>query len=467
MDPQPRPGGGRSVIDLGSAEPERVLVGAGVGPGAGTSASAAPAGPLTRRAALRVERAASQERLGPTGHVIAKPRLEQTVGAPFPEPAPLPDLLPRARPATFSPSRGISLPSRRALRTPPSGVPTTQPAPAAPRTDDVPPGTLDDVLRSADSPQLTRREVRAREVAPRQQPKRSRKPSQASAPGTQRERRPAAEAPRRRTEPARGTRRLAQAPARRSPQQLSLNLPQVGIAGALGLATIAAPLTGLFDTPAKTVTGAAVRSSMTGAPVFPALAQPVNAVEDLRLIPEDGQASVPAVLSAPGQILVDRVSRNGERAVLPGCDGTVPITKMTNGKVPKANLCTLWDGDNQLRADAAVALAKLNIAYHKRFGRDMCVTDGYRSLARQYAVKQSRGGFAATPGTSEHGWGIAVDLCDGVQSRSSATYQWMRANAGAYGWYNPDWAQPGGSGPNEPWHWQYRPGEKSLGIDAN
>jgi hypothetical protein len=244
-------------------------------------------------------------------------------------------------------------------------------------------------------------------------------------------------------------------------------MPQVGIAGALGLATIAAPLTGVFAAPVKPATNTAVTSSMAGAPVFPALAQPANAVEDLQLVPAETRSSVPAVLSAPGQVLVSRASRSGERAVLPGCDGAVPITTISNGKVPEADLCTLWEKDEKLRADAAVALAKLNVAYNKRFGHDMCVSDGYRTLAEQYAVKGARGSYAATPGTSEHGWGIAVDLCDGVQNRSSVTYQWMRANAGAYGWYNPDWAQPGGGGPNEPWHWQYRPGEESLGIARN
>jgi LAS superfamily LD-carboxypeptidase LdcB len=123
-------------------------------------------------------------------------------------------------------------------------------------------------------------------------------------------------------------------------------------------------------------------------------------------------------------------------------------------------LCTLWDPRRQLRSDAAVAIAKLNIAYQQRFGHSICLSDAYRSLTQQVRVKAERGGFAARPGTSEHGWGLAADLCDGVdQGSGSSTYQWLRTNAPLYGWDNPTWARPGGAGPYEPWHWEYLPGE--------
>ena len=100
-------------------------------------------------------------------------------------------------------------------------------------------------------------------------------------------------------------------------------------------------------------------------------------------------------------------------------------------------------------------------AYTKRFGHPMCFNDAYRSLTQQYRIKALRGGYAARPGTSEHGWGLAADLCDGVDDGSgSATYSWLRMHAPDYGWQNPTWARPGGSGPYEPWHWEYMPGEQ-------
>jgi hypothetical protein len=258
--------------------------------------------------------------------------------------------------------------------------------------------------------------------------------------------------------------------ARRSPQTLSLSIPQVGIAGALGLATIAAPLTGALVAPApKPVSNTSIPAALAPGPQFPSLqSMAAYGVDDIRLIPGDSlAASVPSLLSAPRTVLVTgRVARSSDRAVLPGCDGTIADPKMTNGGVPASDLCTLWDGKHKLRADAAVAIAKLNLAYHKQFGHDICFTDAYRTLSQQYAVKAARGGFAATPGTSEHGWGLAADLCDGVASGTSATYWWLRNNAPAYGWDNPDWARAGGSGPHEPWHWEYLPGESVTTPDS-
>jgi zinc D-Ala-D-Ala carboxypeptidase len=266
------------------------------------------------------------------------------------------------------------------------------------------------------------------------------------------------------TSTGRAPRRAAAAPARES-RWNGISLPQAGIAGALGLATIAVPLTGAFaEAPeVKPVADKVSTAALAPLPPFPLATIPARtALDDVRLLPEEEPtASVPARLAAPHTLLVGRASRSNERAVLPGCDGHVPPTAgILNGQLPASALCTLWDSRRQLRSDAAVAIAKLNLAYQQHFGHTMCLTDAYRSLGAQYRIKAVRGSFAARPGTSEHGWGLAVDLCDGVEEGSSTlSYQWMRANAPRYGWENPDWALPGGPGPYEPWHWEYVPGE--------
>ena len=63
----------------------------------------------------------------------------------------------------------------------------------------------------------------------------------------------------------------------------------------------------------------------------------------------------------------------------------------------------------------------------------------------------------ARPGTSNHGWGQAIDIKRLNSSNflrfSSPEYEWMVKNAGKYGWGHPKWAQRGGSMP-EPWHWE-------------
>ncbi|WP_454041634.1 M15 family metallopeptidase [Cellulosimicrobium sp. Marseille-Q8652] len=126
-----------------------------------------------------------------------------------------------------------------------------------------------------------------------------------------------------------------------------------------------------------------------------------------------------------------------------------------NGQIPAEALCELSFAPGELlRCDADHQIEALNIKYREAFGTDMSVTDSYRSYGSQVSVKASRGYYAAIPGTSNHGWGLALDLGGGLQSYGTAQYEWMRANAPALGWDNPEWARAGGA-KNEPWHWEY------------
>jgi len=87
-------------------------------------------------------------------------------------------------------------------------------------------------------------------------------------------------------------------------------------------------------------------------------------------------------------------------------------------------------------------------------GTPVCVTDSYRSYAQQVALYRTKPDLAAGPSTSQHGWGVAADLCGGIQDPGSPANTWMKAHAGLYGWFHPAWAEPNGSRP-EPWHWEY------------
>ena len=125
-----------------------------------------------------------------------------------------------------------------------------------------------------------------------------------------------------------------------------------------------------------------------------------------------------------------------------------------NGLIPPAALCLIGSASHLLRCDAAQAYQALSSAYAARFGGPVCITDSYRSFAAQVRLYQVKPALAAVPGTSNHGWGLAVDLCGGIQSFGSAQYAWMVANAPLFGWSNPQWAQPG-RGREEPWHWEF------------
>ncbi|MFD2027300.1 M15 family metallopeptidase [Promicromonospora aerolata] len=159
-------------------------------------------------------------------------------------------------------------------------------------------------------------------------------------------------------------------------------------------------------------------------------------------VPRD--ASMPVEEAAPVQVEAP--------PVLPGCDGEATGSGL-NGQVPESELCALWDGYPPIRADAAVALARLNLAYTEQFGEPMCLTDGYRSYAQQVAARAAKPTLTATPGRSNHGWGLAVDIC--ADSYAGERWDWLKAHGPEHGWDNPRWAQPGGSGPYEPWHWEF------------
>lgn len=132
--------------------------------------------------------------------------------------------------------------------------------------------------------------------------------------------------------------------------------------------------------------------------------------------------------------------------------------KFSNGKIPASALTSLSFARGQaLRCDAASMLEELSQAYQQRFGVPIGVTDTYRSYSEQVSTRAAKPGLAAVPGTSNHGWGLAIDLTAPASNPGSAQYKWLRANAPLYGWDNPAWARTNGSKP-EPWHFEYTSG---------
>lgn len=129
--------------------------------------------------------------------------------------------------------------------------------------------------------------------------------------------------------------------------------------------------------------------------------------------------------------------------------GGVPadLAAYGNGRVPPSALQPVGSTGHRLWAPAGDALEQL-MAAASRDGVRIGITDSYRSYDAQVDVAErkglySQGGLAAEPGTSPHGWGIAVDLALDAQAQA-----WMRANAGRFGFVEDT--------PREPWHWVYR-----------
>ena len=135
-----------------------------------------------------------------------------------------------------------------------------------------------------------------------------------------------------------------------------------------------------------------------------------------------------------------------------------PVPGATNGSLPLSYLksvgsCTVYD-------EAAASLSAM-IAQAALDGVQLRPTSCYRDLAGQVAAREywcSKGAcqMAATPGTSNHGWGKAIDLADqsGELTFDSAGYVWMTTWGKDFGWVNPGAMREGGSLP-EPWHFEW------------
>lgn len=178
---------------------------------------------------------------------------------------------------------------------------------------------------------------------------------------------------------------------------------------------------------------------------------------------------------------------------IPETDATVPlpVRQSGNGLLPSSWLRS-FDGttrvDWKLFAPIAYAMQALHLAAWGEAGIRFATTGRFRSYARQEQLFLERftpGPFdpevhrtspsicrrtwqgrewfllrgmamAATPGTSNHGWGIADDICEldangKIISITAAGLQWLKDNAHRFG-FALDVHE-------EPWHWHwYRPG---------
>jgi cell wall-associated NlpC family hydrolase len=125
-----------------------------------------------------------------------------------------------------------------------------------------------------------------------------------------------------------------------------------------------------------------------------------------------------------------------------------------NGLIPVSALAEISFARGQVaEKNAAAAFEAMNAAYKAETGRNIGVTDSYRSLSGQQAVARKKPKLAAKPGTSNHGWGKAFDLNVRGDKQLKA---WLDANAARFGFVNPDWAKK--SSRFEPWHWEYTGG---------
>ena len=117
-----------------------------------------------------------------------------------------------------------------------------------------------------------------------------------------------------------------------------------------------------------------------------------------------------------------------------------------NGHIPSSQLGPVPGTNAGLLKAAAMAYTAMHYASVKRYGISLALTDGsvgrtYRSYARQVLAKQTYGSNAATPGSSNHGLGLAVDLMSQSQrtaiDRIGAYYGWAkRCSDASWEWWH-------------------------------
>ncbi|MEU4361637.1 M15 family metallopeptidase [Promicromonospora sp. NPDC023987] len=179
---------------------------------------------------------------------------------------------------------------------------------------------------------------------------------------------------------------------------------------------------------------------------------------------KEGQAALAAVADR-GELSSVRglgERREAARAAIEAAawDARATIADGSNGRLDLDTLCKVGVGpegqDQYLRCDATKAWEKLGAEFEAEFGKPLRVEYGYRPYDWQLqALDEFGSGQVAAPGTSNHGWALAVDVPtdDGFRF-GQPEYEWLAANGPEVGWHHPEWARAGG-GREEPWHFEY------------
>ena len=141
-----------------------------------------------------------------------------------------------------------------------------------------------------------------------------------------------------------------------------------------------------------------------------------------------------------------------------------------NGKLPASDLGPIAGG--RLRKDAAAAWNAMNEESRHRYGVELRPTgsaSSYRTYEQQqyfWNLYQHGGNLAAYPGTSNHGWGLAVDNATpqmrSIEDEIGGRYGWKKTEAFSEWWHmnyvggyhgkNPG---PDGGPPPKPSWWKH------------
>jgi len=121
-------------------------------------------------------------------------------------------------------------------------------------------------------------------------------------------------------------------------------------------------------------------------------------------------------------------------------------TGYQNGRIPLNALSPIVGG-SYMWPSAAARFNQMSNKYKLQTGTPL-TGSGYRTYEDQVKFWNlyisGKGNLAARPGTSNHGWGLAVDV-KGASSYGGSIFKWLAENAKSFGFSN--------DVRGEPWHW--------------
>ena len=178
-----------------------------------------------------------------------------------------------------------------------------------------------------------------------------------------------------------------------------------------------------------------------------------------------------ARLREVNQRLLDAENAGVRSSTKGGTIRTIEGVTYKNGQIPQDKLRYInnWknyvgsissdDSRIRLYPKASRALDQL-LAAAEAAGIKFKINGAYRTVPDQVNIKARYGSNAAEPGTSNHGFGLAVDFStpgDLAQLRTSTKqYKWLKENASKYGFRRLGFAgKPAGEN-WEAWHWEYQ-----------
>lgn len=167
--------------------------------------------------------------------------------------------------------------------------------------------------------------------------------------------------------------------------------------------------------------------------------------------PRSMSTSTPTPTPSPSTVTETPGATSGANQSAPG----------SNGQLAAEDLCAIgFMPDHLIHCRAVADLEAFSAAYQEAFGETLPIDpweySTYRSVADQEEVQRTISApIVATPGTSPHGWGLAIDFREGSEyGFGSERHNWLRTHGPSYGWVLQPWHQEDGKY-REYWHFDY------------